>query len=157
MTPAKQEQLFTKYPSLFSEMHKDVSTDLSERPWPISFGIACGNGWFKLIDELCFLIVQSLEQYNERHKTAVGIRIVQIKEKFGGLRYYYTWSAKLDLERPHMESLKSRIEGACQVVENLSLSTCELCGSPAACTTESWYHTTCAACTSINDHYIEAP
>jgi len=159
MTPAKQEALFTQYPSLFTEVHNaELENDAQRKPWPISFGVSCGNGWFKIIDELCALITHALNQFNERHKTQVSLRVVQVKEKFGGLRFYYTWSPGQsgvipeDLS-PKIDRLKSRIEGACQLAENLSLFTCELCGSPAECTTEGWYHTTCAVCVEKNDKH----
>lgn len=156
MTPAKQEELFVKYPSLFVEVLKEK--DPEQKPWPIRFGISCSNGWFKIIDELCALISSSLAQFKQRNKTEVGLRVVQIKEKFGGLRFYYTWSAGNDVSDdllPKIDRLKSRIEGAVQLAENLSLFTCELCAAPAECTTEGWYHTTCEACVLKNKQHKE--
>ena len=43
------------------------------------------EGWYPLIDRLCHLI----DIHLKRESTACPFYVVQIKEKFGGLRFYY--------------------------------------------------------------------
>jgi hypothetical protein len=42
-----QQKLFDKYPKIFRQ--KDLSMQETAMCW----GIACGNGWYDLIDALC--------------------------------------------------------------------------------------------------------
>lgn len=44
----------------------------------LGFGLECGNGWFNLIWELC----EDLKKLKFRGK------VLQLKEKFGGMRFY---------------------------------------------------------------------
>jgi len=85
----------------------------------------CGDGWFDIISKL------------SRDLKSLGFtgRVVQIKEKFGGLRYYVS-EASLEVY--------NRIDEA----EKASYSTCELCGSPGKLTRPDgfWYQTLCKKC-----------
>ena len=45
-------------------------------------GIVCGDGWFDLIDTLCCTIQQSIE-----HGDTPPLRVTQVKEKLGTLRF----------------------------------------------------------------------
>ena len=65
-----QDKLFKKYPKLYRQH------TLSMQETCMCWGICCGDGWFKLIDELS----AKLEPYD--------IEAVQVKAKFGGLRFY---------------------------------------------------------------------
>jgi len=88
------------------------------------------DGWYKLIDRLCEAIQtivdsESLEQ----------VKAVQVKEKFGGLRFY---TAEY-VESPEIQKLIEEAESASYV-------TCETCGSPASCEAPNgWYKTSCEA------------
>jgi hypothetical protein len=77
------------------------------------FGIECGEGWYSLIKP----ILNYIEDYN-KDKTIESdkIEILQIKEKFGGLRIYVNF---------HTPELFEMIEKA----ESESYNVCELCGS----------------------------
>ena len=52
------------------------------------WGIECGEGWYKPLNTLC----QQLEQLNKTYHRKYRIRIQadQVKEKFGGLRFYHS-------------------------------------------------------------------
>ena len=68
-----ENKLFSKYPTLFpGGRNVDPNKSL------IFFGIECGNGWYNLIDELMSKILE-LDK---------GCIVVQVKQKFGGLRVY---------------------------------------------------------------------
>jgi hypothetical protein len=76
------------------------------------FGFACGDGWFDLIWKLCEDI--------EKLDPSPEFEVLQVKEKFGGLRFYPMGVAK--------EETWNRINEA----ENESYKICEVCGKPGA-------------------------
>lgn len=93
--------------------------------------LECGNGWKKLIDPLV------------ERCTELGGRIDQIKEKFGGLRFYYT---PLGFGI-HDEAAWDKFEDAVDLAELESKQTCEMCGKPGQMMTNSkgsWIKTLCA-------------
>lgn len=77
MSPEKTEYLFNRYPILYQGKDETVQTNL------MPFGFECGDGWFELIDNLSYFI----EGYNMQYP-AHPIKAFQVKEKFGGLRFY---------------------------------------------------------------------
>ena len=104
-------------------------------------GMDCGLGWLKIIDVLLQTIAQhekNLKRYrphwfsNEYHP----VRVEQIKEKFGGLRFYYSGG-------------DDYVQGAVEMAEQWAQNTCELCGSPGTLRGLSWIRTLC------DKHYEE--
>ena len=92
------------------------------------FGIECGKGWNKLI----IPILDYIDLYNSGHDDK--IEIFQIKEKFGGLRIYTSFST------PELDQL---IDDA----EEQSFKTCEYCGSTENVSqTTGWIKTLCRKC-----------
>lgn len=92
------------------------------------FGIECGKGWNKLI----IPILDYIDLYNSGHDDK--IEILQIKEKFGGLRIYTSFST------PELDQL---INDA----EEQSFKTCEYCGSTKNVSqTTGWIKTLCRKC-----------
>ena len=77
---------------------------------PVDLQITTGDGWYWLIDKLCFLL-----QFNTDHGDRSQIKVVYIKQKFGGLRFHTTKPDK---------SQCTQIDFA----EFLSFSICEECG-----------------------------
>lgn len=84
------------------------------------FGIECGLGWKTIVQPL----IDLCNKYN--------VRIFQVKEKFGGLRFYID-------EAPLV------IHDAIQAAEIESFKTCEICGRPGELRGGSWLKTTCDA------------
>lgn len=78
--------------------------------YPPGFFFECGDGWFKIVKELS----EKIDALN-----APDLVVHQVKEKFGGLRFYFHTSdaAKYD----EIEQLVSRAEAE-------SIKTCENCG-----------------------------
>jgi len=101
-----QERLFKKYPIVLQELNP--TNKISKTPMAFG-GITCGDGWYHLIDNICFLI----SQYNKQHECYVFL--TQIKQKFGTLRIYT--SAKNDY-----------ISGIITMAETISDLICEECG-----------------------------
>lgn len=87
----------------------------------------CDPGWDKIIDPL-------IELCKKRK-----VKILQIKEKFGRLRFYVNFST---------ETIDQLIEEA----ENESARTCELCGEPGELRSyNGWLKTVCVAHTPKMD------
>lgn len=85
----------------------------------ISAGV--GPGWERLVDELHRRVLE----------VAPDVQVAQVKEKFGGLRYYYD----LPGEEVEVESVLGKTQS--EVVEKLvdqaelvSTWICEVCGKP---------------------------
>lgn len=83
-----------------------------------------GAGWLRLLDDLCGKIAA----------TGAGIQVRQVKEKYGGLRFY------VDRSTPEIYAL---IEAA----EMASFHVCQDCGAPGVRTQlAGWTATLCPAC-----------
>ena len=107
-------------------------TELDAMPkgWRNKFGI-----------QMCKEIKQSLLKTGGR-KALKTYRIVQIKEKFGGLRWYDAWSTD--------EILHTIIPK----YEKLSFETCINCGKPAKYVSKGWISPYCEDCVKDKDKYI---
>lgn len=114
-----QKELFQKFPSLF-ELAKE-----GPRVSCMCFGFECGDGWYQLIHDLCGEIIAS--------ENGDQVRAVQVKEKFGGLRFYTNGAD---------EYVHFLIEEA----EKKSYVTCEDCGKPGKPRGGSWIRTLCDEC-----------
>lgn len=86
--------------------------------------IDCGDGWKKIIEDLC-------REVNKANKDLI---VVQIKEKFGTLRFYTTYETDEVFE-------------LIRKAEKLSESTCENCGKEGKTQQiRGWYFTACENC-----------
>ena len=90
-----------------------------------------GPGWQKLVE----LVHNSLTEY-----LGEDYQVLQIKEKFGGLRYYYTQPGEVaDNQRQ-----KDYARGCVSLAEAVSFYICEECGNPGECRPiGGWYKTLC--------------
>ena len=52
-------------------------------------GFAVGKGWWPIIESLSENIQQHIEFANRTEKVCPQVVVEQVKEKFGGLRFYY--------------------------------------------------------------------
>jgi hypothetical protein len=84
------------------------------------------EGWFALVDGLCSDIETLLRNQAGR------IVVAQVKEKFGGLRFYYDWDdaddAGADLET---SLLKERVRALVDEARARTTLICQKCGDPA--------------------------
>lgn len=119
MSPDLDKALCEKYPKLFAQRHK------SELETAMCWGFECGDGWYTLIDALCSLLQWDID-YNHQPQ----LEVEQVKEKYGGLRFYVNQST-------------DRQEGAIALAESLSYRICEVCGAPGKPNKEGWIKTTC--------------
>jgi hypothetical protein len=116
-------QLCEKYPELFRGRHKSMMETL------MCWGFECDDGWFEIIDNLCL----ELTEYCKKHDIEIP-EVVQVKEKFGGLRFYLG-----GIHKDHFDAIYKIISKA----EGLSYVTCEVCGLPGKPNKEGWIRTTC--------------
>jgi len=87
----------------------------------------CGDGWYKILHDLMTKI----------RTTGEKIGIAQIKEKFGGLRFYIE---STPIGSIHFEAIRTFISEA----EKESMRTCEVCGKPGEIRDQGrWIRTLC--------------
>ena len=114
-------RLYERYPALFVQRRLHM---LQSSMW---MGFSCRDGWFELIDALCAKLNAGVEAGTFPQPEAV-----QIKEKYGELRFY--------LDRPGDEAIRRLIDEA----RDRSLEICEVCGAAGALRVkDDWYRTRC--------------
>lgn len=114
------EALCRKYPKLFKLRHCDPGEA------PMCFGFECGDGWFPLIDRLAAKITA----LDEKREPTVA---VQVKQKFGGLRFY-------------IDCGYDDVQAVIDEAEKESYKTCEACGKPGEPNSTGWIMTLCPEC-----------
>lgn len=115
------------------------------------FGFECSDGWFQIIWDLCI----DLEKMDiENQKTIPAdvkaksileygynvheLKVVQVKEKFGTLRFYTQGST---------DEMWRRIQES----EKMSSETCEICGKPGKILNDGWVSVRCNKCRKKKD------
>lgn len=83
------------------------------------------SGWASL--------VMPLIDFCEQHK----VEIAQVKEKFGGLRFY---------AGPADDKIVAQLDAMIDAAETASYRTCESCGAPGKQRPGGWIHTYCDPC-----------
>ena len=109
-----EERLVRRWPSWF-DIHGDVRLTL------MSFGFMCGDGWFALLWRLCERLEPLVAEFER--KTGERFEVIEVKQKFGGLRFYTSHSFGLV---PAAEAIRKCIEDA----KAESVRACEVCGQP---------------------------
>ena len=148
-----QRKLILEFPQFFSTDRKiytgeDFAEEMSEllnqkeMVLPIQFGVECGDGWFMLLQQLLKSIESHLNpEYTWPRKERIPLQIDQIKEKFGGLRFYYHGG-------------DTEVSGMVRLAERLSYEICEECGSTNNVTqTNGWIVTLCENCMKKHNGY----
>jgi len=123
-----QQKLYDAYPKLYHQR------DLSMMETCMCWGIECGDGWYGIVNDLS----RALEWLNNNTPTLV--EAVQVKEKFGQLRFY-TSITRCDDDFPD-----NIVWHLCDYAEVRSGHVCELCGKPGKLYSEGWYVTRCNEC-----------
>ena len=104
MKDSLEEKLFTTFPNLYKQ--KCLTPEETCMCW----GFCCDDGWYDLIYDLSKKISQIDPE----------VEVIQVKEKFGGLRFYVEKVSKASAEE---------IYNLITIAENKSLTICENCGS----------------------------
>ena len=119
MNEKNTKKLFDKYSSLFKNK-EDITHSL------MCFGFECDDGWYKMI----YLLLQDLQEL----KLNDNFYITQIKQKFGGLRVYTSYT-------------NDDIDLIIQGYGDLSYKICECCGEEGVLRKDlSWIQVLCDTC-----------
>jgi len=123
--PDPIDVLVQKYPSVFKNMDSNVPYDLP-------------SGWVKILDDACIELSVILDEERKRNPEAPDNPLfvpLQIKEKFGGLRFYYMMNTENnDLVR----TVQILIDSA----EDKSYTVCEVTGKPGELCKNGWHFKT---------------
>lgn len=143
-----QNKLYEKYPKIFRQK------DLSPQETCMCWGIACGDGWYNLIDTLCENIQMRVNNVNRARKhrrenspttlvptndEIMNVEAVQVKEKYGGLRFYSYGGDQY-------------VDGLISMAESMSYLICTECGNAAKPQKpRGWIYTRCNDCVDTNN------
>jgi hypothetical protein len=136
------EALCAKYPKIFKDRHASMMETL------MCWGFDVGDGWYQALDSLCANIQHHIDWSHKNHEWDLKwnaehpdeqrpvrdpvsqVVAVQVKEKFGGLRFYY-------------DGGDDQVYGMVRMAESWAAHTCEQCGAPGKMRGHGWYYTAC--------------
>ncbi len=135
-----------------NEKYGDIIRKFYYKDQLMPFWFECGDGWLTIIDELCGSIVHHIEQkkksldikkengeaITEEQYEELNLTVQQVKEKFGGLRFYIYGGDEY-------------IRGMIAFAESMSYKTCESCGNPGKVGGKGWITTLCVPCREEKD------
>lgn len=116
MKPKTYEELVFLYPQIYDS----------------NFYFECGVGWLPIISSLSFAIQQHINNKNAIGEENFSVKAVQVKEKFGGLRFYVNGS-------------DDYVNGMIRMAESISYKMCEVCSSPGTSRSGPWIRVLCDA------------
>jgi hypothetical protein len=142
------DYLCQTYPKIF------VKRKLPRRESCMAEGFSHGNGWFFLLESLCANIQRHINNRNEwvasygtaNDKPVPQVVALQVKEKLGGLRFYY-------------EGGDPTIKGMVTQVQDMSYRICEKCGVMNELVNMNftgWIRTSCPSCArnEVKEEYL---
>jgi len=110
-----------------------IKPDYSLQSNLMAFGFECDEGWYPMIYEL----LDKIQAFVDTHPDFADLEIMQIKEKYAGLRVYINYGP-------------DEIYDLINEYENKSYSVCEICGKEGKERERGhWYKTLC------EEHYEE--
>ena len=127
MSPELDERLCQKYPLIFQGR-----TDGDPRRTLMCYGFCHGDGWFNIIENLSAKIQTYCDEKKSQGED-FQVVAVQVKEKFGGLRFY-------------VDGGDEYTNGLIRAAEDASYETCEDCGVPGTLRKGGWWATLCDKC-----------
>ena len=126
MHPDLSNLLYTRYPDIFADKDAPPTDSL------MGFGFCCGDGWFFIIDNLCRCIQNHVE-WKRRTNPDFSVKAVQVKEKFGTLRFY-------------IDGGDEEVYGMIKMAECMSRNVCEVTGDIGSTKTSGWWSTRSPEC-----------
>lgn len=129
MNDKKDKALCEKYPNLY----RDRNGSMHETS--MCWGFTCGEGWYDLIDKLSAKLESEIVKLKEEGIPEEELpAAVQVKEKFGLVRFYMTTET---------DKMRKLIDEA----EEKSSTICECCGKSGSLRTDRyWIKTLCNSC-----------
>jgi hypothetical protein len=109
------KQMEEKYPKMFANPYG---------------GFAVGAGWYPILEKLCANIQHHIDWKEKQGKPIPQVEVEQIKEKFGGLRFYY-------------QGGDEQIHGMVRMAESWADIACEDCGGIGTRRSGGWIRTLC--------------
>ena len=126
-----REELDKKLVKAFPLLYGDRSAPMQSTSMCCGFP---GDGWFDIIWDLSSKLEPLIQKcIDEEQDTELYPKAFQVKEKFGGLRFYMTCGSR-------------EIFDLINETEVLSHKTCEECGKPGEERGGGWIHTHCDDC-----------
>ena len=121
--------------------HYDAFEQRMKEKYPLMLsqpfgGFAVNEGWWPILEALCSQIQHHADhknkQFNEfnRGQGCPQVVVQQIKEKFGGLRFYYVGGDDV-------------VDGMVRMAESWAGHSCETCGTPGIPAGNGWIRTLC--------------
>ena len=120
-----EEKLTQKYPNLFRGRNLSIRENL------MPFGCEHGDGWYKILNNMCRSLQKQLDK--DKDKGSDEFMFTQIKEKYGTLRVY-TNGYNEDISKIIGKATKK------------SCTTCEDCGDKGRRRNDGWLYTRCDKC-----------
>jgi len=121
-----EDQEFIDYEAFAKRMEKSYPKMYAGRYG----GFAVGKGWYPIIERLSSSIQQHIEFKNRETEVCPQVVVEQIKEKFGGLRFYYQGGDEY-------------IHGLVSMAESWAGIACEECGGIGKRRGGGWVRTLC--------------
>ena len=103
---------FEKYDAFAKQMEEQFPKMFAE-PYG---GFCCSEGWWPILKALCGQIQHHIDWKNKQLEVVAQVTVNQIKEKFGGLRFYYSGG-------------NDEIQGMVTMAESWAGVACEECGA----------------------------
>lgn len=113
MSPEHDKMLVDAAPGLYSRESLRPAVEAAGL-----WGFECGDGWFALLLEL------------SKQLETTGAIADQVKEKFGGLRFYY-------------HPCSAEADAFIREAEKKALKTCDVCGKPGTMSESGWMKVRC--------------
>lgn len=121
-----EDQEFIDYDTFAKRMEKSYPKMYSGKYG----GFAVGKGWYPIIERLSSNIQQHIEWRNRESEVVPQVVVEQIKEKFGGLRFYY-------------QGGDDNVAGMVRMAEAWADVACEDCGGIGKRRGNGWVRTLC--------------
>ena len=137
MTDEKDRALCEKYPKIFRDRHGNMQETC------MFWGFSHGDGWFEILDTACANIQSHVDSKRRQHSSLSDEEFdaehqavaAQVKEKFGGLRFY-------------VDNCDDYTRGVIAMAESMSYRICEDCGNLGKKRSGGWIRTLCDSCYS---------
>lgn len=123
---------FSRY-DLFEKHMKETYPEMFSNPYG---GFAVGEGWWPILESLCGQISHHVKWKNEQKEKynrgdgCPQVTVEQIKEKYGGLRFYYSGG-------------DATVDGMVRMAESWASRSCEECGNIGISRSGGWIKTLC--------------
>lgn len=120
---------------MYTEDQYEAFAKRMEEAYPKMFakpygGFAVSQGWWPIIEKLCANIQHYTDWKNRETEVVPQVVVAQIKEKFGGLRFYY-------------DGGDDEISGMVRMAEAWADVACEECGAIGKQRSGGWIRTLC--------------